>query len=98
MSLHLRQAADRPADVAGELPVVELLRADVEPGQLVVALEVWLHVADSAEPLVGHAESPRAHEREREVAHRLVDMCELPVEHPDETFLRADDDVADAVV
>ena len=49
--LRLRQAADRPRDVAGELPVVELLGPDVAAGQLVVALEVRLDLADPAEPV-----------------------------------------------
>src|SRR5205085_3897254 len=82
VALRLREAADRPADVAGELPVVELLGPDVEAGLLVVALEVRLGVADAAEPPAADAEAPRAHEREGQVAHRIGQMCELPVEHP----------------
>src|SRR5262245_922711 len=97
MALHSRQAADRPADVAGELPVVELVRRDAEAAQLVVALDVRLDVADPAEPLLRHAEPPSAHEPEREVAHGVVEVCELPVEDADEPVL-VDDEVADAVV
>src|SRR5512146_3063664 len=40
----LRQAADRPLDVAEHLPDVQLLRGHVPPGQLVVAREVRLDI------------------------------------------------------
>src|SRR4051812_14277758 len=97
MPLCLREAADCPGDVPRELPVVELLRTDVSPRQLVVALDERGRIADAAEALLDGTETPRAHHPEREVAHRIVEMDELPVEHADET-LRPDDDVADAVV
>src|SRR2546423_340329 len=95
--LRLRQAADRPADVAGQLPVVELLRPDVEAGELVVALEIFIHVADAAEALVVGAEAPCTHEAEAEIAAGVVEVRELPVEDADEPAL-VDDEVADAVV
>src|SRR5436853_6726412 len=66
MALRLREAADRPADVAGELPVVQLLGPNVEAGQLVVALEEGLGVADPTEPFLRDAEAPRTNEPERE--------------------------------
>src|SRR3954447_19862617 len=97
MAPRLREATDRPADVPGELPVVELLGPHVEAGQLVVALEVRLDVSDPAESEVVRAEAPRAHEREREVARRIVEVGELPVEDADEAAL-VDDEVADAEV
>src|SRR3954468_6652576 len=84
VALRLCKAADRPADVAGELPVVELLGPDVEPGQLVVALEIGLDIADPSEPQPVRAEAPRADEREREIARGIVEVRELPVEHADE--------------
>src|SRR5207302_1240166 len=93
----LSEAADRPRDVAGELPVVELLGPDAEAGQLVIALEVRLDVADPAEPALGDAEAPGADEREGEVARGVVEVRELPVEDADETIL-VDDEVADAEV
>src|SRR5581483_11360429 len=97
VALHLRQAADRPADVPGELPVVDLLGPDVEAGQLVVALEVRLDRADPAEPLLRHAEPPGTHAGEGEVANRIVEVRELPVEHAGEAVL-AHDEVPDAIV
>src|SRR5581483_2999604 len=97
VALRLRQAADRPHDVSRELPVVELLWAHVEAGELVVALEVRLDIGDPAESLVVDPESPSAHESEAEVAHGVVEVRELPVEDADEAVL-VDDDVADAVV
>ena len=97
MALRLREAADRPADVACELPVVELLGVDVESGQLVVALEVRLDVADSAEPQIVRAEAPGAHKRESEIPRGVVEVRELPVEDADEPTL-VDDEVADPEV
>src|SRR5207302_4018621 len=93
----LSEAADRPRDVAGELPVVELLQPDIEAGQLVVAHEVRLDVADPAQPALGDAEAPGTDEREGEVARGVVEVRELPVEDADETIL-VDDEVADAEV
>src|SRR5207245_5819620 len=65
--------------------------------QLVVALEVRLDLADPAEAEVVAAEAPRADETEREVARRIVEVGELPVEDTDEAVL-VDGDVADAEV
>src|SRR3954463_1806643 len=97
MALRLREAADRPADVARELPVIELLRADVEPGQLVVALEVRLPIADPPPPQVIRAEAPGADEREGEIPRRIVEVREFPVEDADEP-VPVDDEVADPEV
>jgi hypothetical protein len=87
VALHLGEAADRPADVPRELPVVELLGLHVEAGQLVVPLDVRLGRPDAAEPFLRHAEAPGAHEREGEVADGIVEVRELPVEDADEPAL-----------
>src|SRR4051794_26802979 len=79
VAARLREAADRPLDVAEHLPHAQLVERDVATGELVVALEVGLDVADPAEvPVVG-AEAPRAHKRPRDVLDRIADVCELPV-------------------
>ena len=62
VALRLRQTADRPGDVARQLPVVELLRPDVEARQLVVALDERLDVPDTAEALLVDAEAPCTNE------------------------------------
>src|SRR6186997_2539034 len=59
----LRQAADRPLDVAEDLPHVEFFERDVAPGQLVVALEVRLDLPHAAEPAPVGPEAPRANDR-----------------------------------
>src|ERR671910_177787 len=67
VAARLGQAADGPLEVADHLPPVEVLRCDVEPGQLTVAREVRLELADAADvPVVG-AEPPGADERPGQV-------------------------------
>src|SRR5205085_711304 len=73
MALRLRQAADRPRDVAGELPVVELLGPDVEAGAPVVSLEVRLDVTE----LVDHPLEPRLREERQAVRGDRMDLREL---------------------
>src|SRR3954465_15798517 len=97
MALRLREAADPPPDVARDPPVVEPPRADVEPGQLVVALEVRLDIADPAEPQGIRAEAPGADEREGKIPRRIVEVREFPVEDADEP-VPVDDEVADPEV
>src|ERR687898_106473 len=93
----LRETADRPLHVAEHLPDVELFERDPAPGQLVVALEVRLDLPHAAEPAPVGAEAPRPNDRPRDVADRIADVRELPVEHRHEA-VRVDREVADAKV
>ena len=86
VAARLRQAAGRPLHVAEDLPDAQLVERDLTAGQLVVALEVRLDVADAAEPARVRAEPPRTHERPRHVLDRIADVRELPVEHGDEVI------------
>src|SRR5437764_9780011 len=84
VAARLRETTDRPLDVAEDLPHAQLVERQVAAGEVVVALEIRLHVADAAEVPVVRAEAPRAHERPRHVFDRIADVRELPVEHRDE--------------
>src|SRR5829696_10343146 len=93
----LGQAAGRPLDVAEDLPDEQLLAADLEPGQLGIAVEVAIEVADAAQmPVVG-AEAPGPDERPGKVLDRVGEVRELPVEHGDDPVV-VDCDVPDPPV
>src|SRR5215213_5267580 len=86
VAARLRETADRPLDVAEHLPDAKLVEGDAAAGELVVALEVRLDVADAAEATHVGAEAPGAHERPGHVLDRIADVRELPVEHRDEVI------------
>src|SRR2546428_9409995 len=97
MATRLRERADGPLEIPHHLPVGERLRGDVPPGELLVALEVGLEGADTAERQIVSAEAPGAHARPREVLGRVAHVRELPVEHVLEAAL-AHHEVPDAEV
>src|SRR2546425_10813315 len=85
VAARLGERADRPLQVADDLPVVERGERDVPPAQRVVALEIRLDLADAAEPHLIDAEAPRPYERPGHVLGRVAGGRELPIEPGAET-------------
>src|SRR2546428_13436071 len=67
VAARLGERADRPLQVADDLPVVERGERDVPPAQRVVALEVRLHPPRAPAPHLNHAEAPRPSAQPRPV-------------------------------
>src|SRR2546429_7209719 len=88
VAARLGERADRPLQVADDLPVVERGERDVPPAQRVVALEVRLDPAAAAQPHLIDAEAPRPYERPCHVLGRIAAVRELPIEHVTQTPLR----------
>src|SRR5438105_15541498 len=59
VAARLGKRADGPLQIADDLPVVERRERDLPAGERVVALEILLDIADSAEAQLRDAEGPR---------------------------------------
>src|SRR5437762_7440654 len=97
VAARLGKRADGPLQIADDLPVVERRERDVPAGERVVALEIRLDIADSAEAQLIDAETPRPHQRPGDIFGRVAAMTELPIEHVTEAR-RDDRKVADPQV
>src|SRR3989442_1942071 len=78
VAARLGERADRPLQVADDLPVVERGERDVPPAQRVVALEVRLDPADAAEPHLIAAGAPRPYQPPGHVLRRDGPIVEIP--------------------
>src|SRR5882672_8338411 len=97
VAARLGQRADGPLKIAHDLPVVERGERDVPTGERVVALEIWLDLADTTQAQLIDAEAPRPHQRPGDVLGRVAAVPELPIEHVAEARL-GDGEVADTQV
>src|SRR3989442_9372758 len=87
VAARLGERADRPLQVADDLPVVERGERDVPPAQRVVALEVRLHLPHPAEPHLIDAQAPRPYKRPGHRLGRTPQGRELPTGTPTQTPL-----------
>src|SRR5712691_3470163 len=81
VAARLGERADGPLQIADDLPIVERRRRNVPAGERVVALEIRLDLADSAEAQLIDAEAPCPHERPGDIFDRVAEVPELPIEH-----------------
>src|SRR5437773_10257518 len=77
VAARLGKRADGPLQIADDLPVVERRERDLPAGERVVALEIRLDIADSAEVQLLYDDTPRPHPRSDDVVGWVHDMNEL---------------------
>src|SRR5256885_15910153 len=81
VAARLGERADRPLQVADDLPIVERAERDVPPAQRVVALEVRLDLAHPAQPLLIDARTPRPYHLPGHLPRRLPPAGAIPNRH-----------------
>src|SRR5207249_5801310 len=97
VAARLGKRADRPLEIADDLPVAKRGERDMPTRERVVPLEVRPDLADAAQVELIDAEAPRPYERPGDVFGRVATVPELPIEHVAEAH-RGDREVADTQV
>src|SRR5207247_7340946 len=97
MGIGLGDAADRPAEVAENLPVGDRLTIHGPASGSLIGGEELFRLADTAEPQVVLTEPPGTHARPGQVFRGIADMRELPIENATQT-LGPDHQVANAKI
>src|SRR5438105_10196573 len=97
MPVRLRDAADSPAKITEDFPVIQFAAVDVFAARFLISFQKFLDCPDAAETLCILAKAPRTNARPSQVLRRVADVSEFPIENPAQS-IRTDHQVADTKI